>query len=568
MKYKHRQEEMERNRLKNLANPNHEKKQVKYDRERKKREEKRNLRMQAIINGMEIDMSYLTHMSNRQRKKEEERIAEAKRIREERLQAIANGSTSRGSSPPSSDDEDEQGGIKLEGEADRVKDGAGKEPSKQSSDKENSKDSEKHRTGKAKSENKNKKRKSDGAPELEENEKSTKQQKRSPVDDTSRQSKKSKKAPREPRQGKKTQEAPTTAQSAAEQKSQSGVDQGGENESQSDISEDEEGDAGAAVNLSRLDDSESSHSSDEDDAADEANMADTVDDLIQGSEIEDEDDADDAAEEDIPLSDLESLASEERGDIIPHQRLSINNHAALKKAYKSIALPYAKIQFSGHMVVTTAEPVQIKDINDDLNRELALYKQALESVKEARSKLKKEGVPFSRPTDYFAEMVKSDEHMGKIKQKLVDEAAGKKAASEARKQRDLKKFGKQVQIAKQQERAKEKRDTMDKINTLKRKRQNAGLDTANEDELFDVALEDAAETEKKEKAARKAAGAGQPNAKRRKKNERYGSGGKKKHAKSNDANSTNDMSGFSVKKMKGKTGKPRPGKSKRAKGKR
>jgi hypothetical protein len=82
--------------------------------------------------------------------------------------------------------------------------------------------------------------------------------------------------------------------------------------------------------------------------------------------------------------------------------------------------------------------------------------------------LKKEGVPFTRPTDYFAEMVKSDEHMGIIKKKMMDEAASKKAAAEARKQRDLRKFGKQVQVAKLQERDKAKRDTMEKIQILKR----------------------------------------------------------------------------------------------------
>ena len=92
----------------------------------------------------------------------------------------------------------------------------------------------------------------------------------------------------------------------------------------------------------------------------------------------------------------------------------------------------------------------------------------LDAAKEARKLLKKEGVPFTRPTDYFAEMVKTDEHMGKIKQKLVDDAASKKAAAEARKQRDLKKFGKQVQVAKLQERDKSKRETMEKIKLLKR----------------------------------------------------------------------------------------------------
>lgn len=77
-------------------------------------------------------------------------------------------------------------------------------------------------------------------------------------------------------------------------------------------------------------------------------------------------------------------------------------------------------------------------------------------------------MPFSRPVDYFAEMVKSDEHMGKIKAKMTDEAASKKAAADARKQRDLKRFGKQVQVAKLQERDKAKRETLDKIKLLKR----------------------------------------------------------------------------------------------------
>jgi rRNA-processing protein EBP2 len=211
-----------------------------------------------------------------------------------------------------------------------------------------------------------------------------------------------------------------------------------------DDSEDEER---PAFDLSRLEDSESD---------------------VSGDDEEDEEDEDDEEAEDIPLSDIESLASEDKGDIIPHQRLTINNTAALTAALKRIELPYSKLAFSEYQSVTTTEPVEIADVEDDLNRELAFYKQCLSSVKDARGRLKKEGASFSRPADYFAEMVKSDEHMGKIKQKLIDEAAGKKASAEARKQRDLKKFGKQVQVAKMQERAKEKRDTMEQINLLKR----------------------------------------------------------------------------------------------------
>jgi len=65
-------------------------------------------------------------------------------------------------------------------------------------------------------------------------------------------------------------------------------------------------------------------------------------------------------------------------------------------------------------------------------------------------------------------MVKSDEHMGLVRQKLVDMAASKKAAAEARKQRDLKKFGKQVQVEKRQERERAKKETLERIQSLKR----------------------------------------------------------------------------------------------------
>ena len=179
----------------------------------------------------------------------------------------------------------------------------------------------------------------------------------------------------------------------------------------------------------------------------------------------DEDDDD----EDIPLSDVESLPSEDKADIVAHQRLTINNTAALVRAHKSISAA-SSTPFSEHQTLTTSLPISIPDVNDDLNRELAFYEQCLNSANEARVLLKKEGVPFSRPNDYFAEMVKSDEHMGKIKQKMTDEAANKKAAVEARRQRDLKRFGKQVQVAKLQERDKAKREMLGKIEVLKKSR--------------------------------------------------------------------------------------------------
>lgn len=192
-----------------------------------------------------------------------------------------------------------------------------------------------------------------------------------------------------------------------------------------------------------------------------------VDDLEDDEAEDDEDDAADAEEGGIPLSDLESLASEDKADVVPYQRLTINNTAALTKAHLAIAAS-ASEPFSTYQTVISAEAVQIADVNDDLARELAFYKQCLDAATEGRLQLKKEGVPFTRPTDFFAEMVKTDEHMSKIRAKMTEKEADKKASAEARKQRDLKKFGKQVQVAKLQERDKAKKDMLDKVNQLKR----------------------------------------------------------------------------------------------------
>jgi rRNA-processing protein EBP2 len=76
--------------------------------------------------------------------------------------------------------------------------------------------------------------------------------------------------------------------------------------------------------------------------------------------------------------------------------------------------------------------------------------------------------PFTRPDDYFAEMVKSDDHMERIRQKLLDESASIKASEEAKRQRQLKKFGKKVQVARQLERQKEKKALDEKVKAFKK----------------------------------------------------------------------------------------------------
>ena len=65
-------------------------------------------------------------------------------------------------------------------------------------------------------------------------------------------------------------------------------------------------------------------------------------------------------------------------------------------------------------------------------------------------------------------MVKSDAHMERVRQKLLDERAGINKSEDARRQRELKKVGKQVQVEKLKERAKGKKDMEERLKGLKR----------------------------------------------------------------------------------------------------
>lgn len=104
------------------------------------------------------------------------------------------------------------------------------------------------------------------------------------------------------------------------------------------------------------------------------------------------------------------------------------------------------------------------------------------------------------------------------------------------------------------------------LTVVSERKNNTDTGTANEEDLFDVALEDAAKEHRSSRAGRDGAdGRGRPQNKRQKKDEKFGYGGKKRFSKSTDAASTADMRGFSAKKMKGKTGTKRLGKSRRAK---
>ncbi|SOV05410.1 related to EBP2 - required for pre-rRNA processing and ribosomal subunit assembly [Ustilago sp. UG-2017a] len=284
----------------------------------------------------------------------------------------------------------------------------------------------------------------------------------------------------------------------------------------------------------------------------------------EAEEAEEEGDVEDDAENAIAYEDLpDDVELSEQAKASRVQRIKVNNESALKRIYEDIRLdaPSSKLPWIETMRVTYPISIsaEVTDVENDLERELAFYKQALHAAVEGRKLVEASGTAFSRPSDYFAEMVKTDEHMELIRQKLLDESAAIKASEAAKKQRELKKFGKKVQVEKLQERIRNKKEMNERVNGLKRK---LGGGVGDDDgEEFDVRLEEAIGERASKKQANGKGGRESTNKAKMPRSARdakYGFGGKKKYSKSNTAESTND---FSVGPTRGARGsKPLKGK--------
>ncbi|KAL5482909.1 EBP2_2 [Sanghuangporus weigelae] len=285
---------------------------------------------------------------------------------------------------------------------------------------------------------------------------------------------------------------------------------------------------------------------------------------------QEEEDEDEVEDEEIALEDAESVDE----DVVPRQKIVTNNKISLERIRDTIKLD-PSLPWTETLAVTYPETINV-DVDDDLNRELAFYKQALHGATTARTLAAQHSLPFTRPADYFAEMVKSDAHMERIRQTLLDENALIKRSEAKRKEREGKKYGKQVQIEKIKERERSKKDMEERLRGLKRKHKDAlpSGSAQNDDEAFDVAVEDAI-ADRPSKRPKSSSASKQQNSKgklsRKARDTKFGFGsGKGRRDKQNTRESTEKFDyavGGKGKKVstKGKGLKSkRPGKSKRA----
>jgi len=191
-------------------------------------------------------------------------------------------------------------------------------------------------------------------------------------------------------------------------------------------------------------------------------------------------------------------------------------------------------------------------VHNDFKREMLFYRQAQAAVLEGLPRLQSMNVMTKRPEDYFAQMAKSDDHMNKIRAKLLSKEQGQERAEKIKKLRELKKYGKKVQLEVQQKRQKEKKDMLDEMKKI-RKGQGGNMEFL-------------------EKGGGKGkVGGGRVEAKRNAKDKKFGFGGKKRDVKKNDRKSTDDVTSFRPGQKtrpggnKPHGGKRRPGKDSRKK---
>jgi len=213
-------------------------------------------------------------------------------------------------------------------------------------------------------------------------------------------------------------------------------------------------------------------------------------------------------------------------------------------------------QLQGNKKLPQYKPSEDPVLND-FRRENIFHRQAQGAVMEGINRLKKLGIPTSRPDDYFAEMAKSDEHMQKVRENLMKKQMIAQRSEKVRQLRQQKKIAKQMQVETTLKKHAEKRKLMEEVKKY-RKGIRKDLDFLDDKKKPQVKphpnskMNPKAQLKMKMKAAK------------------YGYGGKKRGSKWNTKSSSADVSEYKRppkpgegRKGKGGKGKQRLGKNRR-----
>jgi len=265
--------------------------------------------------------------------------------------------------------------------------------------------------------------------------------------------------------------------------------------------------------------------------------------------------------EQVALEDDSSEDEEENNDEADKQNAR-GNVKGLRSVTANLMADKARLPWSETFDIIPSTPLpfgregddgQVISVHDDLKREVAFYNMALEAVHDGRNKCADCNIPFSRPEDFFAEMVKTDDHMAMVKDRLIFENKKMDAFEQRKSNRELKLRAKESHAHRIVEKAKAKRKHMDDVDDWAKNaasnRAGGGRIRDNDDDAY---------------LAKMGVGSGD---KRQKMDRKYGYGGKSARFKQNDKTSLNDMSGYNPRGGSGGISKSNGGGGKR-KGKR
>ncbi|KAI8147954.1 hypothetical protein BJV82DRAFT_653895 [Fennellomyces sp. T-0311] len=97
--------------------------------------------------------------------------------------------------------------------------------------------------------------------------------------------------------------------------------------------------------------------------------------------------------EDLDDSDID----DDDGDLITEQHITVYNKDALLRIRQDFELDQEDLAPFESLSVTSAEPIKIVDVFDDLSREQAFYDQALEAARIVLQQTKEHDAPFLPP---------------------------------------------------------------------------------------------------------------------------------------------------------------------------
>lgn len=158
---------------------------------------------------------------------------------------------------------------------------------------------------------------------------------------------------------------------------------------------------------------------------------------------------------------------------------------------------------------------------------------SLASASEGLARLTDLRIPFRIPPDFFAERVKPDKHMARIKDKLLEERRKMDSVADRKKTKEEKRFAKSVQSAKLQEKSADKKAALEAASKLRKQSKEDGRELAVERSILPGIAAHMAANRADEAARRE-----KKSAKREAKDKKYGHGGKKRNVRKNDSGSS------------------------------